>query len=84
LYVALTRAQNDLVVMVPLKFHLTHQSRQGDAHVYGGRSRFMTEKVQKTLEPVTFHGTSLAGGDTLQQSAAPVTVDVGARLRDMW
>jgi DNA helicase II / ATP-dependent DNA helicase PcrA len=84
LYVALTRAQNDLMLIVPLKFHLTHQSRQGDAHVYGGRSRFMTEKVQKTLEPVTFHGTSLAGGDTLQQSAAPVTVDVGARLRDMW
>jgi DNA helicase-2/ATP-dependent DNA helicase PcrA len=84
LYVALTRAQNDLMLVVPLKFHLTHQSRQGDAHVYGGRSRFMTEKVQKTLDPQTFHGSSLAGSDTLQQSAAPVTVDVGARLRDMW
>ena len=56
LYVALTRAQNELLLMVPLKFHLTHQSRQGDAHVYGGRSRFMTEKVQKTLDPATFHG----------------------------
>jgi DNA helicase-2/ATP-dependent DNA helicase PcrA len=84
LYVALTRAQNDLMLVVPLKFHLTHQSRQGDAHVYGGRSRFMTEKVQKTLDPQTFHGSSLAGSDTLQESAAPVTVDVGARLRDMW
>jgi DNA helicase II / ATP-dependent DNA helicase PcrA len=84
LYVALTRAQNDLLLLVPLKFHLTHQSRQGDAHVYGGRSRFVTEKVQKTLEPVTFHGSSLGAGDTLQDSAAPVTVDVGARLRDMW
>ena len=51
-YVALTRAQNDLVLMAPLKFHLTNQSRQGDAHVYGGRSRFLTEKVLKTLEPV--------------------------------
>ena len=84
LYVALTRAQNDLLLVVPLKFHLTHQSRQGDAHVYGGRSRFVTEKVQKTLEPITFHGSSLGAGDTLQDSAAPVTVDVGARLRDMW
>ncbi|MBV9345727.1 MAG: ATP-dependent helicase, partial [Gammaproteobacteria bacterium] len=84
LYVALTRAQNELHVIVPLKFHLTHQSRQGDAHVYGGRSRFMTEKVHKTLEPVTFHGSSLAGADTLQRSSAPVTVDVGARLREMW
>jgi DNA helicase-2/ATP-dependent DNA helicase PcrA len=84
LYVALTRAQNDLLLVVPLKFHLTHQSRQGDAHVYGGRSRFVTEKVQKTLEPITFHGSSLGSGDTLQDSAAQVTVDVGARLRDMW
>ena len=84
LYVALTRAQNDLLLMVPLKFHLTHQSRQGDAHVYGGRSRFVTEKVQKTLEPVTFHSAAFGGGDKLQEATTPVTVDVGARLRDMW
>jgi len=84
LYVALTRAQNDLLLVVPLKFHLTHQSRQADAHVYGGRSRFMTEKVHKTLDAVTFHGAVLAGGDALRQSSAPVTMDVGARLRDMW
>src|SRR5579863_7388901 len=84
LYVAMTRARNELQLLVPLKFHLTNQSRQGDAHVYGGRSRFMSEKVLKTLDPVTFHGSALAGGDTLAESAAPVTVDVGARLRDMW
>ncbi len=84
LYVALTRAQNDLLMMVPLKFHLTNQSRQGDAHVYGGRSRFVTEKVQKTMDAVTFHGSALAGADALQESTTPVTVDVGARLRDMW
>jgi len=84
LYVALTRAQNDLLLMMPLKFHVTHQSRQGDAHVYGGRSRFVTEKVQKTLEPHTFHSSAAGAGDALQEAEAPVTVDVGARLRDMW
>ena len=84
LYVALTRAQNDLLLMVPLKFHLTNQSRQGDAHVYGGRSRFVTEKVQKTMDALTFHGAALGGADALQESTTPVTVDVGARLRDMW
>jgi DNA helicase-2/ATP-dependent DNA helicase PcrA len=83
LYVAMTRAQNDLLLIVPLKFHVTHQPRQGDAHVYGGRSRFMSDKVHKTLDPVTFHG-AVSGGDTLQQSSAPVSVDVNARLRDMW
>jgi len=84
LYVALTRAQNELAVMVPLKFHLTHQSRQGDAHVYGGRSRFMTERVLKTLEPLTFHGSAPGAGDALQDSSSTVTLDVGARLREMW
>jgi DNA helicase II / ATP-dependent DNA helicase PcrA len=83
LYVALTRAQNELALIAPLKFHLTHQSRQGDAHVYGGRSRFLTEKVLKTLEAVAFQGSAL-GGENLADSGAAVSVDVGARLREMW
>ena len=84
LYVAMTRAQNDLALIMPLKFHLTQQSRQGDAHVYGGRSRFMTEKVLKTLDAATFRGSLGAGGDALQRTGEQVTVDVGARLREMW
>ncbi|HYB33350.1 MAG TPA: ATP-dependent helicase [Steroidobacteraceae bacterium] len=84
LYVAMTRAQNELLLMAPLKFHLTQQSRQGDAHVYGGRSRFLTERVLKALDPVTFHGSTLGSAETLQDSGAPVSVDVSARLREMW
>jgi DNA helicase-2/ATP-dependent DNA helicase PcrA len=85
LYVAMTRAQNELALVMPLKFHLTQQSRQGDAHVYGGRSRFMTEKVLKTLDAAIFRGSLGAGGDTLQGSTSDtVTVDVSARLREMW
>jgi ATP-dependent DNA helicase UvrD/PcrA len=82
LYVALTRAQNDLLLIAPLKFHLTQQSREADAHVYGGRSRFLSEKVLKTFDAVSFQ--SAATGDTLRQSTAAVSVDVAARLRDMW
>jgi len=84
LYVAMTRARNELSLIMPLKFHLTQQSRQGDAHVYGGRSRFMTEKVLSTFDAVTFQGSLGAGGDTLKSSGEQVTVDVGARLREMW
>jgi DNA helicase-2/ATP-dependent DNA helicase PcrA len=84
LYVGMTRAQNELLLLVPLKFHLTHQPRNGDAHVYGGRSRFVTEKVLKTLEAVTFHSAAPGTGDSLEDSAATVNVDVGARLREMW
>jgi len=82
LYVALTRAQNYLVLVAPLKFHLTGQSRQGDAHVYGGRSRFLTEKVLKNLETSTFHGSNL--GEAPLQAAADSTLDITARMKEMW
>jgi DNA helicase-2/ATP-dependent DNA helicase PcrA len=84
LYVALTRAQNDLLLITPLKFHLTSQSRQGDAHVYGARSRFLTEKVLKHLEAVTFQGSTFSGVDTPLQGGEESTLDVSARLKEMW
>jgi len=82
LYVAMTRAQNELLLMGPLKYHLTQQARSGDAHVYGGRSRFMTDKVLKCFEPRTFQGSSM--GDAGLQGAADASLDVGARLKEMW
>ena len=82
-YVALTRAQNDLMLVAPLRFHLTNQSRQGDAHVYGGRSRFLTDKVLNRLEAATFQGSNLGGGAQLQD-AEQSSVDVSARLKEMW
>ena len=83
LYVALTRAQNDLALVAPLKFHLTNQSRQGDAHVYGGRSRFLTEKVLQKLEATTFQGSSSMGDHLLNDNDSS-TLDVSARLKEMW
>ena len=43
LYVAMTRAKQALSLVTPLKFHVTQQRRDGDKHVYGARSRFMTD-----------------------------------------
>jgi hypothetical protein len=44
----------------------------------------MTEKVLKTLDAVTFQGSLGAGAEALQRTGEQVTVDVGARLREMW
>ncbi|HTT01557.1 MAG TPA: ATP-dependent helicase [Steroidobacteraceae bacterium] len=82
LYVAMTRAQNDLLLIAPLKFHLTSQSRQSDAHVYGGRSRFFTEKMLKTFDESRQRGARL--GEATLQDATESSVDVGARLKEMW
>jgi len=83
LYVGLTRAQNDLLLLAPLKFHLTAQHRLGDAHVYGGRSRFLTDKVLKTMETSAFQG-SRPAADTLTEDSGDAALDVGARLKEMW
>jgi DNA helicase-2/ATP-dependent DNA helicase PcrA len=83
LYVGMTRAQNDLYLLSPLKFHLTNAPKSSDAHVYGGRSRFMTEKVLKCFEAKSFQGFAM-GDATLQGGAEEATLDVGARLKEMW
>jgi DNA helicase-2/ATP-dependent DNA helicase PcrA len=83
LYVAMTRARNELQLCVPLKFPLTQQPKTGDAHVYGGRSRFMSEKVLKTMEQTAFHGAQLGEATPLGEARAS-TLDLSARLKDMW
>ena len=84
LYVALTRAQNELILCAPLKFHLTHQSRQGDAHVYGGRSRFLSDKVLKTLDASSHQGSSLVSPEVGLPGTAESTLDISAKMKDMW
>ena len=80
LYVAMTRAKTDLHLMAPLKYYVTQQSRMGDRHVYGAKSRFLTRAVMQCLEGVTY-GEALEPAASLEGKAA---VDVAARLRGLW
>jgi DNA helicase-2/ATP-dependent DNA helicase PcrA len=82
LYVAMTRARQELALVQPLRFAITSQGPKSDAHVYGGRSRFLTEKVLKALEETVFHGTHLADGGL--SDVAPDTLDVTSRVKQMW
>ena len=82
LYVAMTRARDALHLVTPLKYYVTQQPRCGDAHVYGARSRFLTDTVLATLEPVAAVATPVT--DRSAGAPAPVRVDVGARLRSLW
>jgi DNA helicase-2/ATP-dependent DNA helicase PcrA len=82
LYVAMTRAKDDLQLCVPLKFPITQQAPTGDKHVYGARSRFMSDKVLKTLRDGVYHGSSYKGDQLSNEDSA--TLDVSSTLRDMW
>jgi len=83
LYVAMTRARSDLQLISPLRFPVTAQARHGDRHVYGGRSRFLTEKVLRCFDQTSFHGSHL-GEAALADASAPQLLDVTSRVREMW
>ena len=83
LYVAMTRARNELQLCAPLRFPLVQQPKSGDAHVYGTRSRFLSDKVLKTLEPAAFQSARLADPGKLDDGQAS-SVNVSARLKAMW
>ncbi|HEY2419593.1 MAG TPA: ATP-dependent helicase, partial [Steroidobacteraceae bacterium] len=82
LYVAMTRARNELQLCVPLKFPLTQQPKSGDGHVYGARSRFITDKVLKAFEPAVFQSAQLA--QAIVDDGQTSTLDASARLKEMW
>lgn len=82
LYVAMTRAKQSLSLIAPLRYYVTQQRRDGDKHVYGAQSRFMTEGLAKTMER-KFHGRR----ESLSQHMSPRSsrqIDVAGRLREMW
>jgi DNA helicase II / ATP-dependent DNA helicase PcrA len=81
LYVAMTRARNELHLCAPLKYQVTQQPKNGDAHVYGAKSRFMTDRVMDTCEKISIR--TSAGVENLKAGEA-ATVDVVAQLKEMW
>ena len=80
LYVAMTRAKTSLDLLAPVKYFVTQQSRTGDRHVYGARSRFLTAQVMACLD-------SLAWSDETatpdRRARGGNVVDVAAKLRGM-
>src|SRR6185436_13039584 len=81
LYVAMTRAKTDLHLIAPLRYYVTQQSRRGDAHVYGARSRFMTHGVLAQFEQITW---PMAQAGASEPAPNMPRVDVAGMLRGMW
>jgi DNA helicase-2/ATP-dependent DNA helicase PcrA len=81
LYVAMTRAKDDLHLIVPQRFFTHGQNAKGDRHVYASRTRFIPE----TLLPM-FDRTAWPLVAAAQASPANRTpqMDIRARMRGMW
>eukprot|EP01035_Chromulina_nebulosa_P003060 gene3061-4177_t len=81
LYVAMTRAKDDLAIMVPQRFFTFNQNPQGDRHVYAARTRFIPDRLLHLFERVSW---PQAGTEAAARASAGVRVDIGAKMRGMW
>jgi ATP-dependent DNA helicase UvrD/PcrA len=82
LYVAMTRARDELDLMVPQRFFTHGQRAQGDRHVYAARTRFIPASLLALFEPATWPR-AVPGAAARAASQGP-RIDVGARMRGMW
>jgi DNA helicase II / ATP-dependent DNA helicase PcrA len=81
LYVAMTRAKDQLHLLVPQRFFTHGQRSMGDRHVYAQRTRFIPDSVLDRFESRSWPATKLA--DAFEKPVrAPM--DIRARMRRMW
>ncbi|MGY2909187.1 ATP-dependent helicase [Bradyrhizobium sp. URHC0002] len=82
LYVAMTRAKDDLHLVVPQRFFTHGQHSQGDRHVYASRTRFIPQKLLGLFDRTNW---PIASADAAARgpSQGP-RIDIGSRMRGMW
>jgi DNA helicase-2/ATP-dependent DNA helicase PcrA len=81
LYVAMTRAKDQLHLMVPQRFFTHGQHAQGDRHVYAARSRFVPAALAPLFEATAW---PRASSEIANRMAPARKLDLGARMRGMW
>ncbi|HUC39958.1 MAG TPA: ATP-dependent helicase [Gemmatimonadales bacterium] len=80
LYVAMTRAKDQLHLIQPHRFYTGSSRRNGDRHVYAPRTRFLPDDVLALLERRTTGEPEPADSSTIRIPQ----LDVAAKLRAMW
>jgi DNA helicase-2/ATP-dependent DNA helicase PcrA len=82
LYVAMTRAKDQLHVMVPQRFYTHGQRSSGDRHVYAQRTRFIPDSILQHFETCSWPRANSAGRSADRLTGSPI--DVRAKMRRMW
>ena len=82
LYVAMTRAKNELDLIVPQRFFTHQQSKLGDRHVYASRSRFVPNSIVDLFDCRNWSDHADVGSGTPRKATA--TTDIPASLMRRW
>lgn len=81
LYVAMTRAKDQLHLITPQRFYIHGQAARGDKHVYASRTRFIPPHILTNFEQTSWPQTSASASSSPN---ARTRIDMGARMRGMW
>ncbi len=81
LYVAMTRAKDTLDLLVPQKFYVHQQARNGDRHLYASRTRFIPPAMLDRFEAATW---PVRRRQDTVSTGSGTNVDLKARLGGMW
>jgi DNA helicase-2/ATP-dependent DNA helicase PcrA len=82
LYVAMTRAKDELHLVLPQRFFTHGQHAQGDRHVYASRTRFIPDRLLGLFERTNWP--AAAANAAARPASKGSRIGVGARLRGMW
>ncbi|MCM8596487.1 MAG: ATP-dependent helicase [Candidatus Accumulibacter sp.] len=82
LYVAMTRARDELDLIVPQRFYTGHQPGLGDRHVYASRTRFIPHALLGHFAQITWPKPADAAPGV--EDARQQVLDLAARMRAMW
>ncbi|HVY85137.1 MAG TPA: ATP-dependent helicase [Caulobacterales bacterium] len=80
LYVAMTRARDDLHVIVPQRFYVQQQAKNGDRNVFAARTRFIGNDMLERFDRQSY----FSPVESTKQRAAIPPVDLAARARERW
>jgi len=83
LYVAMTRAKDELHLVTPQRFFTHGQSAQGDRHVYASRTRFIPDSILLLFTRNVWPQIAPEAEQSPTRLRS-VRLDVGARMRNMW
>ena len=82
LYVAMTRAKEELSLITPLRFYTHGQTRGGDRHVLASRSRFLPPAVLPHFDRVAWPLAAPQPSPTATRDGPKV--DIAGRMRGRW
>jgi len=81
LYVAMTRAKDDLHLLVPQRFFRHGQAAYGDRHLYAGRTRFIPDALLSLFERASWPRAAEPAASVMAGSGR---IDITARMRERW